>query len=268
MMMGMLLLLIGFMAGAYGIMVGAGGGFVFVPALLILLHLSPEAAAGTGLVVVFINSISGVYGYVRQKRIDYKMGLLLALGATPGTFLGIWLTTVSSDQYFNGIFAIVLVALGLFLMFKKTPEEKAKGSLKESHNEIAATLERNIAPDLVHGRKMIINLLLVGLVLGIVSSFFGIGGGWLLVPILVYLFRIKPHFATAISIFSLCLYSAIGVGVHIFQGNIDWMAAIWGGVGILFGAQLGVYLSNRISGKRIIQMLAVILIIVGGKLLF
>lgn len=267
MVMGIILLLIGFFAGAYGIMVGAGGGFVFVPAILILLHLSPEAAAGTGLVVVFINSISGVYGYVRQKRIDYKMGLWLALGATPGTFLGIWLTQISPGKYFNGIFAVVLIALGLFLILKKTPEEKTKRPAGESQNEIAVTLERK-APDLVSGRKMMINLLLVGLLLGVVSSFFGIGGGWLLVPILVYLFRINPHYATAISIFSLCLYSALGVIIHIFQGNIDWVAAIWGGIGILFGAQLGVYLSSKVSGRRIIQMLAVILIAVGVKLFF
>jgi len=262
---GMILLFIGFIAGAYGIMVGAGGGFIFVPALLILLHLPPEAAAGTGLVVVFINSVSGIYGYIRQKRVDYKMGLWLALGATPGTFLGIWLTKLSSPQSFNLIFAVMLVALGIFLIIKKTPQEKA--AAKNSRNEIAATIDRTKSPDMVHSKKMIASLVSVGILLGIVSSFFGIGGGWLLVPILIYLFRVHPHYATAVSIFSLCLYSTIGVIIHIFQGNIDWAAAIWGSIGIFFGAQLGVYISNKISGKRIIQLLAVILIGAGLKLM-
>ncbi|MGV3487152.1 MAG: sulfite exporter TauE/SafE family protein [Tuberibacillus sp.] len=262
---GIILLLIGFVAGAYGIMVGAGGGFIFVPALLILLHLSPEVASGTGLVVVFINSISGLYGYIRQKRIDYKMGLLLALGATPGTILGIWLTKIASAQSFNLIFAIMLVALGIFLILKKSPHEKA--SSNESKNEIAMAMDKRVSPDMVKSKQMAVLLVLVGVLLGIVSSFFGIGGGWLLVPILIYLFRVHPHYATAVSIFSLCLYSTIGVVIHIFQGNIDWAAAIWGSVGIFFGAQLGVFISNRISGKRIIQMLAVILIAVGLKLI-
>ena len=262
---GIILLIIGFIAGAYGIMVGAGGGFIFVPALLILLHLSPEAAAGTGLVVVFINSVSGIYGYVRQKRIDYKMGLLLALGATPGTFLGIWLTNMASAKSFNLIFALMLVALGIFLIIKKTPQEKA--SMDESQDEIAAAIDRKVSPDMVKSSKMAVSLVLIGVLLGIVSSFFGIGGGWLLVPLLVYLIRLHPHYATAVSIFSLCLYSTIGVIIHIFQGNIDWAAAIWGSIGIFFGAQLGVFISNKISGKRIIQMLAVILIVVGVKLM-
>jgi len=261
---GILLLIIGFVAGAYGIMVGAGGGFIFVPALLILLHLPPEMAAGTGLVVVFINSISGIYGYIRQKRIDFKMGFLLALGATPGTFLGIWLTKLASPKAFHSVFAIMLVALGIFLMIKKAPGNQRKAS--DSQNEVAATIDRHTSPDMVKTSSQAVSLLVIGIVLGVVSSFFGIGGGWLLVPILIYLFRVHPHYATAISIFSLCLYSLVGVIIHIVQNNIDWPAAIWGSVGIFIGAQVGVYLSTRISGKRILQMLAAVLILVGIKL--
>jgi uncharacterized membrane protein YfcA len=268
MVIGFALLLIGFLSGAYGIIVGAGGGFVFVPALLILLQLSPEVAAGTGLVVVFINSVSGVFGYVRQKRIDYKLGIVLAIGATPGTFLGVWLTQISSSQAFYWIFASVLITLGIFLIVKKTPGEKRREKLESAQNETAATFDEEVAPVMEIDNKTLVYLLMVGIVLGVASSFFGIGGGWLLVPILIYLFRVLPHFATATSIFSLCLYSAVGVMIHIFQGNIDWTATIWGGIGVLMGAQLGVYLSNKFSGKRIIQMLAIILIGVGIKLFF
>ncbi|HET7580064.1 MAG TPA: TSUP family transporter [Bacillales bacterium] len=75
----------------------------------------------------------------------------------------------------------------------------------------------------------------------------------------------KPHYAAATSIFSLCLYSAVGILIHIGQGNVDWMV-IWGGLGILIGAQLGVFFSNKVSGMRMMQMLSVILIMVGVKL--
>lgn len=260
MLTGLLLLLIGLFAGTFGIMVGAGGGFVFVPALLILVSMSPATATATGLVVVFINSVSGVFGYVRQKRIHYKMGIILAIGATPGTFFGIWLTHVVSSNSFYWIFAGLLIALGLFLWIKNTPKENP-----ETKMAIAASLDGEAGQG---QKKIIVLLFLIGILLGVVSSFFGIGGGFLLVPILIYIFRMAPHYATATSIFSLCLYSAVGVLVHIVQGNIDWMAVACGGLGILGGAQLGVYLSNKISGKRITQILSVLLMIVGIKLFF
>jgi uncharacterized membrane protein YfcA len=199
------------------VVVGAGGGFVFVPILLIVLNLPPEIAAGTGLVVVMLSALSGVFGYVRQKRIDYNLGVTLAIGAVPGTLIGVWLVQFSSPKFFYWIFAGVLVALGLFLLFKKAPQNKMQNS-----QETAASLEEE--QDERQKDKKIKKswLLLLGLLLGVVSNYFGIGGGWLLVPILIYAFHIVPHYATATSIFSLCLYSAVGVLTQIYYGNIEW----------------------------------------------
>lgn len=106
----------------------------------------------------------------------------------------------------------------------------------------------------------------MGLLIGTVSSYFGVGGGWLLVPILVYAFRIRPYIATATVIFSLCLNALVGGLIYIAHDNIVWPAAVWGGAGVVCGAQLGVYLSERISGRRIIQLLAWVLIGVGINL--
>lgn len=263
---GLLLLGIGLVSGAYGIMVGAGGGFIFVPALLILLHLSPEMAAGTGLIVVFVSTVSGLPGYIRQKRIDYKMGIILSIGAVPGTILGIGLAQISSSQLFSRVFAAMLLALGIFLIVKKRPGTRTK---KQKNETAAAQDDEKIGKEAGWlGRKAIFIQLMIGVLLGTASGFFGIGGGFLLVPILLYIVRVSPHRATATSIFSLSLYSLVGVFIHLYQGNIDWTAALWGGIGVLIGAQLGVYVSNKISGKRIIQMLAVILIGVGIKLLY
>lgn len=69
---GLLLLFIGFIAGGYGTIVGAGGGFIFVPALLLILKMDPEIASGSGLVIVLINACSGAAGYARQQKINYR----------------------------------------------------------------------------------------------------------------------------------------------------------------------------------------------------
>lgn len=247
---GLLLLLIGLLSGGYGVIVGAGGGFVFVPALLIIFQYDPKIAAGTGLVVVLLNSLSGIAGYIKHKRIDYKIGLTLSIGAIPGTFLGTWILQYTSSDMYYILFAGVLLALGVFLLIKKAPTNK--GILEVTTKQ----KDKSLA------------YILIGLILGTISSFFGIGGGWLLVPILIYVFNIAPHKATATSLFSLSLYSSVGVISQISYGNIDWSVVFLGGAGVIIGAQFGVLLSNRISGRFIIQMLSMLLIAVSIKLFF
>ncbi len=256
MLTGILLLIIGMVAGGYGTIVGAGGGFIFVPALLILFDMDPVIAAGSGLVIVLINSITGVVGYGKQKKIDYKIGLMIGISALPGALLGVWLLQIYSSQYFYIIFATILIALGIFLFSKNSPFKS-----KLSFNKNKST-KRQFSP-LSH--KWFIP---IGLLMGTLSSYLGIGGGWLLVPMLIYLFKIPIHQATATSIFTLCLYTTVGVISQLYYQNIDWMVVICGGIGVMIGANIGVILSKRISGKLVLQMLSVLLIIIGVRLYF
>src|SRR5690625_4140669 len=110
---GIFILVVSFVAGGYGTIVGAGGGFILVPALLLLFDLSPATAAGTGLVIVLINSLTGVIGYSRQKRIDYRTGFKIAIGAIPGSIFGVWLLQVqpSDSIYFYILFGTLLISL-------------------------------------------------------------------------------------------------------------------------------------------------------------
>ncbi|WP_100012995.1 sulfite exporter TauE/SafE family protein [Lentibacillus sediminis] len=250
---GILLLIIGIIAGGYGTIVGAGGGFIFVPALLLLMDMDPVIAAGSGLVIVLINSITGVVGYAKQKKIQYKTALTIGISALPGALLGVWLLQVYSSQYFYVIFASILTGLGAFLFYKNSPWEKTVPS--------AAT----------QGETKALNsslLIPLGLVMGVLSSYLGIGGGWLLVPILVYLFKVPTHQAAATSILSLCLYSTVGVISHLYYQNIDWITVFFGGAGVIIGANLGVMLSQRLPGKAVLQMLSVLLVVIGIRMYF
>ena len=273
---GLLLIIIGIIAGGYGAIVGAGGGFIFVPALLLLFHVEPTIAAGTGLVIVLMNSLSGVVGYSKQKRIDYRTGILLSIGAFPGSFLGVWLLQMYASSSFYILFASLLVILGVFLIVKNTRVEKKSGlqDSKNVSNQVAATTEQshseNSKPlaDEPKSRLLAKYLLPLGLIMGIFSSYLGIGGGWLLVPILIYIFRMPTHNATATSIFSLCLYTSVGVILQIINGNVDWSYVLYGGLGIVVGSQLGVRLSQKIPSRVIMQMLSVLLIVIGFRMYF
>ncbi|MCH6267227.1 sulfite exporter TauE/SafE family protein [Neobacillus citreus] len=270
---GFLLLLIGILAGGYGTIVGAGGGFIFVPALLLLFKMEPAIAAGSGLIIVLINSLSGVVGYAKQEKIQYRTGLTLAIGALPGSFLGVWLLQLYSSSYFYVIFATLLVGLGIFLFTKNLPNKLKRRQPSEGYAYIAAGASGESEVSVVRRGKQdghLLNkwLIPLGLVIGILSSYLGIGGGWLLVPILIYVFKVPTHNAAATSIFSLCLYSTIGVMAQLFYGHVDWPAVIFGGIGVIVGSQIGVLLSQKIPGKVIIQMLSVLLIFIGVRMYF
>lgn len=268
---GVSLVAIGIFAGGYGAIVGAGGGFLFVPALLLIFHINPKIAAGTGLVLVLINSFSGVFGYAKQKRIQYRTGLILAIGAFPGSFLGVWLLQIYSSSYFYIFFASILVLLGFILIIKNTNILKRVKWCKETKIEVLETNESSDSPTSslqLNTRLQAKWLIPIGFFMGIISSYLGIGGGWLLVPILVYIFHVPTHTATATSIFSLCLYTSVGVVLQVWNENVDWLIVAFGGIGIIFGSQIGVLLSRRIPSRVIMQLLAFLLIIIGFRMYF
>ena len=182
-------------------------------------------------------------GYAKKKKIKYQIGLSIGIGALPGSIIGVWLLQLYSSSYFYVIFSTILVSLGILLFLKNLPKKFKKHVPIEEYNyEAAASSEGNngshhsiVGGDKKDGHSKFMKkwLIPLGILIGILSSYLGIGGGWLLVPILIYVFRVPAHFATATSIFSLCLYSTIGVLLQIFYGNIDWTAVIFGGMGVI-----------------------------------
>ncbi|WP_240376802.1 sulfite exporter TauE/SafE family protein [Bacillus piscicola] len=261
------LILLGFVASAYGTIIGAGGGFLFVPALLTFYQISPEAAAATGLAVVFINAVSGMPMLMKQRRVLIRTGLLLSLGAAPATFLGKWLVTYSPEAVFYALFACLLIGLGLFLTLKK-PKQKQANTQAETAATAEAAGEMTLMPELDEETVKTWKLIAVGGLLGVVSSFFGIGGGWLLVPILVYGFSLPIKSATATSMFSLALYSLIGLIPSIVDGAVDWQVVAMSGIGVLIGAQVGAILSKKMKGATITRLLAVVVIVMGINMFF
>lgn len=251
---GILILIIAIFAGGYGTIIGAGGGFIFVPALLILLDIQPVFAAASGLVIVFINTLSGTFGYAKQKIIDYTIGKYIIIGALPSSILGAFLLQYidSSSKIFYWSFASLLLSFGIILFYKNS-------SLNRKKDESKHTFSLSMKPQW---------LITLGLVMGLISSFLGIGGGWLLVPILVYLFGVPIHQATATSIFSLSIYSFIGVITHILYNNVNWSIVFWGGIGVILGAQVGVIIARKLSERTILKMLSIVLCIVGFRMYF
>jgi uncharacterized protein len=264
------LMALGFGIGAYGTLIGAGGGFLLMPVLLFLYPREhQQTLTAISLAVVFFNSFSGTAAYARLKRIDYKSGLMFAAATIPGAIFGVLTNASIPRRGFEAIFSVFLIGLALFLFLRPKSEAQlapearptqARGLRRIFHSMDGVTFEYQYSLWLG---------VTVFLFLGFIASFLGIGGGSLVVPILAYLLNFPVFIATGTSQFIVGITTFTATLVHILHGSFHHgahrIAAL--GIGVLVGAQVGAYLSNRIRGAWIIRGLALAVAIVGIKML-
>jgi len=247
---------VGFAVGAYGTLIGAGGGFVLVPLLLLIYpHESPEVITAISLCVVFFNAASGSVAYARMGRIDYKAGLIFSAAAAPGAVLGALSTSYIPRNIFNFIFGIMMILASAYLILRATqnPHESVPGKAAKDSSSYNLTLGT-----------------ILSLFVGYFSSLLGIGGGIIHVPALVRILSFPVHIATATSHFILAIMALTGTLTHVATGTFHHgiRRAICLSIGVVIGAQVGARLSTRISGSWIIRGLAIALGFVGVRILF
>ncbi|MBP1740231.1 MAG: hypothetical protein H6Q48_2524 [Deltaproteobacteria bacterium] len=258
---------VGFIIGAYGTLIGAGGGFVLVPMLILLYpQEAPEVITSISLAVVFFNALSGSFAYTRLKRVDYRSGILFSAATIPGAVLGAMTTSLIPRPLFDMLLGILLIAASIFLMFHR---DKQNG---QRNGVLGGCLVRNlIETDGTHHTFSYSPTVGIGLsvVVGYVSSLLGIGGGIIHVPALVHLLNFPVHIATATSQFILAIMALTGTVVHVVTGAFHHgiRRTIALAIGVLIGAQLGAFLSCRIRGVWIIRGLAIGLGLVGIRVL-
>jgi uncharacterized protein len=259
---------IGFAVGAYGTLIGAGGGFVLMPILVILFpRESPAVLASISLAVVFFNALSGSIAYARMKRVDYRAGLLFALATVPGAIAGALMTSLVSRRVFDLILGVLMICGGTFLaIFPRGVHREARGAVGQG-------LVRHVVTDAEGVEHEFSFSPALGMVLsvfvGFISSFLGIGGGIIHVPVLANVLFFPVHIATATSHFVLVIMALVGTIVHIVEGTFSRgvRRTVALAIGVLAGAQLGALLSKRLKGVWIIRSLALALVAAGIRVI-
>ncbi len=261
----------GMAVGTYGTLIGAGGGFIIVPVLLLVLGWPHQEAVATSLLVVTANATSGSIAYWRQKRIDLRTGIRFAAATLPGAIAGSYVVEALSGRLFNLIFGVLLVAISLFLIIR--PEKPTQTGAKiERPMGLAGwgwTVRHIVdsrGEDYNYGFSMPWGILL-SFIVGFLSSILGIGGGIIHVPALITLFDFPAHIATATSHFILAISAATGSTTQFFLGNIRIAPGLAMASGALVGAQIGGALSHRVKGPWIVRGLAAALTLVGIRLI-
>jgi uncharacterized membrane protein YfcA len=239
------LIVFGFFVGTYGAMVGVGGGFLIVP-LLLALGSPARVAAGTSIVVVLANAASSTVSYLRQKRVDLRSGLIFSAAGIPGAILGAWADQHLSHRLFTVLFGLLLVAVAIRAVLTKND---APAAATPSEDQDALEHQTRDFVDAMGVRHQygfnIWAAIGVSAFTGFLASMFGIGGGVVQVPAMVYLFQFPTHVAVATSQLIIFITAIFGAAAHAYYGDILPLPALFLSIGAIAGAQLGARLATR-----------------------
>ena len=246
-----LLFALALFSSAFGAMVGLGGGFILVPALRLFFGLAPAEAAGTSLVLIVASGASGAAAYLMQRRVHLRIGLLLAAGGLPGGIIGAILSVHIAPRLFDWTLALLLFSVAADMAWNA--EKRMRGRPEHQHVHEIKGMSYRAA-------------LLLGFLIGIFSSLFGLGGGVILVPTLLYFSELPIHAVSATSQFGILLTSPVGLFVHALQRDIDLHDVVPLVGGGLLGGPIGARLSSKLKSPQLLMVVAFALVAVAGSL--
>lgn len=254
---------VAFLIGTIAAMTGVGGGVFMVSFLSLACDFSSHQAVGTSLATVVFTSLSSTLGYSRQGRIDYKVGLILAITTIPGAFVGAYLTNFITQELLGIIFGVFLLFVALRMIFRL-------GFHRFSIPRVGKGWRRKIVDSdgtLFEYDAGVNQGLVLSFFEGISSGLLGIGGGSVMVPVLHLAMNFPMHITVATSMFIMIFTSMSGATTHFSLGNVRGDYAMFLSVGVILGAQLGAYLSKKISGKSLRRIFGVVLLLVSVRMI-
>ena len=247
----------GFFVGTYGSMVGVGGGFLIVP-LLLALGSPARIAAGTSVVVVLANAASSTLSYLRQKRVDLRSGLIFSVAGIPGALLGAWADQHVPHRIFSVLFGLLLVGVAIRAVLTKSEPPPLTEAAGETSPPGQHSRDFVDAMGVRHQYRFNIWAAIgISALTGFVASMFGIGGGVVQVPAMVYLFQFPAHIAVATSQLIIFITAIFGAGAHAYYGDILPLPALFLSIGAVSGAQLGARLASRMHPGPLMRWLSV-----------
>jgi uncharacterized membrane protein YfcA len=264
--------LVGFLSGLFGV----GGGFIMTP-LLIFIGVPPSVAVSTQANQLVGASVSGVLGYWRRRAVDLKMGLVMQAGGALGTALGVYL--------FSRLKALGHVDLAVSLLYVVFLGGVSGLMLTESVRKLLRRRPVTGSPRKLHrhnwlhglpfktrfpSSKLYISALLpagIGFVAGVLVATMGIGGGFLLVPAMIYILGMPTALVAGTSLFSIILTTAIAAFLQaVTNHSVDILLAMLLLVGGVVGAQFGTRASVHLKGEQARALLALMVLAVAVKL--
>jgi len=268
-------LLVGLLSGLFGV----GGGFLMTP-LLIMFGIPSTVAAATDSNQIVAASTSGTYAHWKVGNVDFKMGLYLLAGGFLGGLIGVQFIKIlramgNADFVIKITYVLMLGIVGTYMFI-----ESLHSMRKKKSEEVKQVKESKVAkflkslPMQTHFEKSgvthsITVPIFLGVFVGILAAIMGVGGGFLMVPVMFYILKMPMHVIVGTSLFQI-LFTCIEVTFLQSYTNhtVDFTLAVLLLVGSTFGAQIGAVAGRKLKGEQLKILLAAIVLVVTVKMIF
>lgn len=246
------LILMGLVTGMLSGLLGLGGGFILVPALVYLLGMNQHRAHGTSLAVICMIAVSGAISYSRHGQVDWVVAIELMVGGVIGAMLGARICNLISARKLRRSFGALMALVGLRMLYGAASAAYVVNPVVSGHVISAHEFWGGLA---IGG---------IGLFTGVLSGIFGVGGGIIMIPALVLLFSFSQTMAQGISLAVIIPVSISGALIHNRNGNVRWNIAFWLGIGGVVGALIGARIANlEVSDLALKGMFGALTLIIG-----
>ena len=264
------LFLLGLVVGVLSGLFGVGGGFLMTP-LLILMGIPPAVAVASEANHILAASFSGLLAHIRRYNVDFKMGFILLIGGVLGSAIGVLvlkkLLDIGQEKFFiTSSYIIVLASVGIWMLVESinTIKKRRSGKRKKLHEHIWL----HGLPFKVRFRKShlyisVIPPLFIGFFVGILSSIMGVGGGFILVPAMIYILGMPTQIVVGTSLLQIVFVTGVATILHSYVNQtLDVMLSSLLLLGAVIGAQIGTKIMVHLNGEQIRFLLSVIILLV------
>jgi uncharacterized membrane protein YfcA len=262
---------VGFVSGMFGI----GGGFLMTP-LLIFIGIAPAVAVASVTSHMAASSMSGAMSYWRRRAIDPALALLLLCGGTVGTALGVWFFTLMRslgqlDLMIALSYVVLLTIVGALMVW-----EGLRSILRVRRGETPPPRRTGVGRGWIHALPLkmrfkrskiylsVIPVIVIGLLIGFIGAVMGVGGGFILVPIMIYVLRVPTVTVIGTSMVLTLVTMICATILHALTNHlVDVVLALMLMVGGVVGAQFGARAGQRIRGEQLRLLLGLLVLAVG-----
>ena len=265
--------MVGFLSGMFGV----GGGFLITP-LLLFIGVPSAVAVATGANQVVASSVSGVLAQLRRKAVDFRMGAVLTVGGFAGAALGAvvfdWMARRGQVDLFVQLSYVLFLGLVGAMMLQESLR-----SLLRARRAGAQQVRRAHVHSWVHRMPLkvkfrasglyisVIPPLLVGALVGVLSAIMGVGGGFIMVPAMIYLLGMPTKIVVGTSLFQIVFVTAFTTLMHALNHHsVDMLLALVLIIGGVIGAQIGVRVGVKLRAEQTRILLALLVLAVAGKI--
>lgn len=298
------LLIVGLIVGCYGTLVGIGGGPLIVPVIASVYGYDTPTVISTSLFVIFFNTLSGSIAYIKDRKVDFVSGTKFGLATIPGSLMSTFAVYYVNLHLFVFLFGIFLIAMAAYILFKPLESDLVQiaaaaaggdgpeGRMRSSHipgsrypslwrgkdspseewgrikgDHMTDRVIKDARGNLYRYRVNEPRGMMLTALIGVFSTFLGIGGGLMQVPVLVFLLSFPVHVATATSHYITVINTCFTLIPFMVYHDIAYGPASTLALGSVLGAQIGARISNKVSGKTLLKLLIPIFLFMAMKLL-